>query len=407
MERPEQHEIDTTAGRIFAYRLPKNWQDHKSPAPEYGIDYEIEVFEEQRTTGLFFKVQLKGTKSADFIEDGAFLSFQLPVKIANYFCNELRIPLIFILCETTTERLWWTAPQMDPDFRARLEAANGKDQESLVLHIPSKNEFPKTIGELVRDIATSELVNTARNLRNSPAASFSKAVEALGDRDGIVRALQEKIDVVRINQVEELVAGKNYKESTKLSVKIFENPESTIEARCSALFFLEKVGAISLRDQGATTSVLHEHFYKCSEIKKDLTRRGPRSLKRMAMIENIAAKLSIYTESEFGQFMNWKVNQGKGDPFWLGTLIAARQKLCRKLLKAYERGLSLLAGMIKDGDLNLVPHCVLVLCNAMQTFVLRLWSENLREAAMAYQKSNSQLRCRRKWSTGMKSLFWW
>lgn len=59
-QRPRQHELDAEARRVFERALPPSWVT-RPVSEEYGIDLEVEVFEDGQATGLMFKVQNKGT----------------------------------------------------------------------------------------------------------------------------------------------------------------------------------------------------------------------------------------------------------------------------------------------------------------------------------------------------------
>jgi len=59
-QRPRSHELDDEARRVFERALPPSWVT-RPVSNEYGIDLEVEVFEDGQATGLLFKVQNKGT----------------------------------------------------------------------------------------------------------------------------------------------------------------------------------------------------------------------------------------------------------------------------------------------------------------------------------------------------------
>ena len=44
MKRPETHEIDVQARRVFESKLPKEWVCRYQSSDDYGIDYEVEIF---------------------------------------------------------------------------------------------------------------------------------------------------------------------------------------------------------------------------------------------------------------------------------------------------------------------------------------------------------------------------
>jgi hypothetical protein len=89
--------VETESERTFAYLLPSSWvirkQDH-----DYGIDAEVEIFEDGHSTGLTFKVQLKGTDT-----DRRGRSIRL--ETLNYW-RSLDVPVLVVYYESGTEQLF-------------------------------------------------------------------------------------------------------------------------------------------------------------------------------------------------------------------------------------------------------------------------------------------------------------
>lgn len=77
MKRTKSHEIDTQAQRIFSTRIPVGWVARKQ-YPDYGIDYEIEIFHKGKSTGDIVqdpakrdrKIQRNRRLNIDAIQDG-------------------------------------------------------------------------------------------------------------------------------------------------------------------------------------------------------------------------------------------------------------------------------------------------------------------------------------------------
>lgn len=63
-KRPRQHELEDASRRAFARALPDAWV-YRDVHSDYGLDSEVEIFEEGRATGLFFSVQLRSTDDVD------------------------------------------------------------------------------------------------------------------------------------------------------------------------------------------------------------------------------------------------------------------------------------------------------------------------------------------------------
>lgn len=92
--RPRQHQLADESRKAFEAVLPKAWV-FRPENPDYGIDGEVEVFDDNgNTTGHRFYVQLKGTDAADEasaksvvlrrVTGDYYASLELPVLIVSY-----------------------------------------------------------------------------------------------------------------------------------------------------------------------------------------------------------------------------------------------------------------------------------------------------------------------------------
>lgn len=101
MERPEQHITEKKSQRIFENIVPVEWvcRDIK---PDYGVDYLVEVFENNQSTGKTFFVQLKG--STQEITNNTFEK-QFTVKNLEYY-SSLSIPVMIICVSVTDSKIW-------------------------------------------------------------------------------------------------------------------------------------------------------------------------------------------------------------------------------------------------------------------------------------------------------------
>ena len=91
MKRPDQHATDKKGqALLIAFFAEIGWEVIPMPSgSDYGRDFEIEVFREQKTTGITFSVQLKSSESPAYSATGKFLSVPLEVPNARYLAIEL------------------------------------------------------------------------------------------------------------------------------------------------------------------------------------------------------------------------------------------------------------------------------------------------------------------------------
>lgn len=80
--------------------MPDSWTAEER-RNDYGIDFDVEIFREDVTTGLLFSVQLKSTERV-----GRKASVRLKRSSANYWTS-LNRPVLIVLYEAAQGRLWW------------------------------------------------------------------------------------------------------------------------------------------------------------------------------------------------------------------------------------------------------------------------------------------------------------
>ncbi len=103
VKRTEAHRIDTKGQAILAQALPPDFVARRLD-PDYGLDYEVEIFDGDSPTGLHFYVQLKSvaaTKSPP--------SIRLELSHLAYWASQT-LPVLLVVADVGTESLWsmWT-----------------------------------------------------------------------------------------------------------------------------------------------------------------------------------------------------------------------------------------------------------------------------------------------------------
>jgi Domain of unknown function (DUF4365) len=84
MERPRSHITDSLGeAQMRAIFEPLGWAVNKIQS-DYGIDFDIQIFEQHQATGEWFKVQLKSSESTEYSTRGDFLSETLSTSHATH-----------------------------------------------------------------------------------------------------------------------------------------------------------------------------------------------------------------------------------------------------------------------------------------------------------------------------------
>jgi len=69
MQRPESHTLEEESKLKFQLSLPRNWIKREQ-MPDYGFDFDVQVFDNDTPTPFHFYVQLKATKSLKKVANG-------------------------------------------------------------------------------------------------------------------------------------------------------------------------------------------------------------------------------------------------------------------------------------------------------------------------------------------------
>ena len=101
MKRPKQHIIETSSKKAFESLLPDKWVI-RPLSPDYGIDYIVELFEDNKSTGKFFYVQLKGTNQR--IHNNQ-VKISLRTSSLEYY-QTLPLPILFVVYSTKVKKFW-------------------------------------------------------------------------------------------------------------------------------------------------------------------------------------------------------------------------------------------------------------------------------------------------------------
>lgn len=101
MQRPRQHIIETESKKSLNSIIPDHWV-LRELAPDYGLDFMVEIFKKENSTGNIFYLQLKGSDQP--IEDNV-ISYQLKKEHIEYY-NSIPSPVLFVLFSTTTNQFW-------------------------------------------------------------------------------------------------------------------------------------------------------------------------------------------------------------------------------------------------------------------------------------------------------------
>lgn len=105
MKRPRKHIIQTISNKAFANIIPDEWAARELDQ-DYGLDFMVEIFEEEESTGKLLFVQLKGT---DDKPENDSITYQLKRTHLDYY-NSIPNPILFVIYSIPAKTFWavWT-----------------------------------------------------------------------------------------------------------------------------------------------------------------------------------------------------------------------------------------------------------------------------------------------------------
>lgn len=179
--RPAQHVQERLSKDAFSRALPDEWV-FRVQDQDYGMDGEVEIFQDESATGRIFKVQLKGTAGKD-----NRLRVRLLPSTVSYFA-EMKLPVLIVLHHGRSGALYgkWmhafdpyyggqtskgttlkfsSADELTPErwqsLAADVEMYYGIRDPKRALPVPVRFE---TVGSTVRGVDSLQLVRTIRAL---------------------------------------------------------------------------------------------------------------------------------------------------------------------------------------------------------------------------------------------------
>lgn len=130
MKRPQQHIIETKSKKSFERLIPDTWVARELGS-DYGLDYLLEIFKNNNSSGHLFFVQLKGTDT-EIIDDT--ISYRLSVDNIEYW-NTITIPVLLVFYSTKSNKFWglWIN-KLKNNFLLKKE-----DQKKLTIKLSANN----------------------------------------------------------------------------------------------------------------------------------------------------------------------------------------------------------------------------------------------------------------------------
>lgn len=367
---------------------PLGWAVRKFEK-DNGIDFEIEMFDNFKSTGVFFKVQLKSSQGTRYSDSKEFISQQLEIPNAEYLCREVRLPVVLIHADVKDQRTFWYAPQLISHELQEIIAR--KNHNSITLRMLTANELPLTIDKLVETITRVEQILASRLIISTPAPTFVASIDQYIDPDELTREFQDKGDFIKLLQAHRLSQTGHHSQAIDKAQRVFSNSESSVMSKFNALLTIE-----AAKWMAAVVNQEPQQNYYLIKLDtgrqlKQLTKKGPRLLKFHAIVVWETAKLERLTHRYHGLLLNWVAHKNRDNVMWKAQLVFERTAVYRQILAKYNQCIRLANYATRVRGRHDIPRLLMRIVDAIAHFIRNLESEHLNELANQYSSSALQI----------------
>jgi Domain of unknown function (DUF4365) len=387
--KPEQHDTDRAGKRLLREVLESlKWVVNKVEE-DYGIDFNVQVFDGDSPTGLWFHVQLKSSASPNYSADRSFASQEITVDHARHYALEMREPVLVICADIGARSVYWYAPQLDRQLTTVLTNIKAR---FTTFRIPIRQKLPDTAAELLKSLEKIHLVLATRELTAASTRSFGENLKHLPDQDKLRMAFQQKNDLLKLHKVSELYNERKYDDARSRAEGVIADRDSTVEAKFWAQTQLEGIEFSETVQTGKPQSELPQVTLKHAKALQKLTASGPKYFKFYSLIARHAAELEILVHQNLGLYMAFKSHTANpGNPMTALGLYARRAALTQRLLAKYNQSIRLARYAINYPDRWMLGRALQRIVKAIAPYFITLRAEGNLEWENAFAQSALQV----------------
>jgi uncharacterized protein YqgV (UPF0045/DUF77 family) len=365
-------EIGRRAGRIFEYHLPANWIFRSQEDQEdYGIDGEIELANESdNATGFIFKAQIKGQESVSIIENGTTVSFSLKVERLKYYMQKIEIPIILVVVDVTTEKIFWKSLQDDVQLRKILNLALENTQQSVTVHIPITNTLPEKSEELLAAVEAN-----MNWLRTSALNRMTSSIETMikTSSDDLLAEMLEKSKEMNFHlfneSFERLYVSGKFDSLFSEAKNVINSATEKVETRFCAGLYIERV---YLQKFEPRSEEYQTHCFNLYLILLKLVRKNKvaKHLRLYAILLLRSLRLKVFVDADYHYYISAKMTENDNFTKWVVDF--SRSKIIFNVAKEVEKVIHLINRIIFSGNKYLLLEVLPRVGQKISVFAHRL-----------------------------------
>ena len=254
-------EINRESRRFFSSLMLPNWAERSQEDQEdYGVDCEIELMDsDDKATGFIFKVQLKGTSVATYDKAGQLVFSDASVERFKYYINELRIPLVFVVCDVAIGACFWARVQGNHQLEAALKDAIANNQKTFTIKFPASRMILKTEESSSLIVEAVESTLETITLRGLQAISPTSVLDHIG-REPDIEATEKQFrlfaGIAATESIKKMVQLGDFKNASIKARNLLESAAETPGIRLLGGLCLVRARTVQLRRGGAPDAAM-------------------------------------------------------------------------------------------------------------------------------------------------------
>ena len=127
-QRVNNHQLEEISERFFNQRLPRNWTSQK-PEQDYGVDLQVDLYQDQNATGLELLVQLKASQNGSETD---YETIRLSTTTYNYLWDKLQVVMLIKYVESENKAYWKLLSEVPEP---------SQENETFTIRLPKENDL--------------------------------------------------------------------------------------------------------------------------------------------------------------------------------------------------------------------------------------------------------------------------
>jgi hypothetical protein len=385
MQRTKQHQLDTAAQKVFQQAIPNEWVSRDQTHADYGFDFEVEVFKDSKSTGIIFKVQLKGTEDLRLLKNQKTISYSFSLDNIKYYLEEVNIPIIIIIVDLKTNIVYWHNPILDTELHNTYQTLKGGSQETLSVHLDAANTLPKDLNVLIYEYLKSLSFIAIKILGTNDQGYFLEAANALKRSPELIDKLQNKVDLLRITEISEFLEAKQLDKAERKVLDLLNSTQASIETKFQAAIFSETIDLSRAVENKQSPEIISAIYSAHADQLTKIATRGPEQLRLFALANSLFYKMKSIVHLEYSLYMNWKLNIDDNDTLWLNGVYQRRIKYIKDINIFYHRFKKILKIALDTEQYLVIPDIIVNMIQGISPYLQRMRDEQLLEGVNIYR----------------------